>query len=367
MKMIWNKNSNRFKMTAICIAMFMTVSLVWWDASVASKARAAGADVSDTTHVIMAGDTELAVVGSYNEGEMAVELIKDSYGANDSAEEAIVSPAITVKPVETAVAEKDPEVMNAKEAAESIIEKNSGDEPIFTVAVKRSGLSKISVPYKTKTVEDSDLEEGKTKVVTEGENGVSLIMGDTVLVNGQQTESNILETKVLKKPVDKVIHKGTKEKEVKKDATSSKSSSSSKATSSSQGSGTTTGSFTWPIPSSHNVVSGYGGRVGPIYGNEFHMGIDIAGSYGAPIVAADGGTVVEAGWHYSYGYQVVIQHSNGLKTKYAHNSSLAVSVGQKVSKGQTISYCGSTGDSVATHLHFEVWLGGSHVNPYNYL
>lgn len=347
--------------------MFMAVSLVWWDASVASKARAAGADVSDTPHVIMAGDTELAVVGSYNEGEMAVELIKDSYGANDSAEEAIVSPAITVKPVETAVAEKDPEVMDAKEAAESIIEKNSGDEPIFTVAVKRSGLSKISVPYKTKTVKDSDLEKGKTKVVTEGENGVSLIIGDTVLVNGQQKESNILETKVLKKPVDKVIHNGTKEKEVKKAATSSQSSSNSKATSSSQGSGTTTGSFTWPIPSSHNVVSGYGGRVGPIYGNEFHMGIDIAGSYGAPIVAADGGTVVKAGWHYSYGYQVVIQHSNGLKTRYAHNSSLTVSVGQKVSKGQTISYCGSTGDSVATHLHFEVWQGGSHVNPYNYL
>ena len=365
MYIISDKISKKFKMTAICTAMFIAVSFVLWDAAVASKARAAGMNVSDTPHVIMAGDTELAVVGSYNEGELTVELIKDRYGANDSAAEAIVSPAITVKPMVTAVGEKDPQIMEAEDAAEVIIKKNSGKEPIFTVTVQHSGLSKISVPYKTKTVKDPNLEKGTTKVVAEGENGVSLIMGDTVTVNGVQTEADILNTKVLKAPVDKVIHEGTKEKEVEKNSTASNGSSQSAL--GSQGSGRTTGSFTWPLPSSRNVVSGYGGRVGPIYGNEVHMGIDISGSYGAPVVAADGGTVVEAGWHYSYGYQVVIKHSNGLKTRYAHNSSLAVRVGQKVSKGQTISYCGSTGDSVAPHLHFEVWQGGSHVNPYNYL
>lgn len=352
-------------MTAICIAMFMAVSLVWWDASVALKARAAGADITNTPHAVVAGDRELAVVASYSEGEKTVELIKEAYGADDSSAEAIVSPAISIKPVVTVIGEKDPQVLNANDAADAILEKNKGEEPLFTVAVKYSGLNKISVPYKTETVEDSDLEKGKTEVVTEGENGISLVMGDILMVNGIQKEAEILDTKVIKEPVNRVIHKGTKvEKEETADSGSSKSSSGSSASSSS---GITTGNFTWPIPSSHNVVSGYGGRVGPVYGNEFHMGIDIAGSYGAPIVAADGGTVVEAGWHYSYGYQVVIQHSNGLKTRYAHNSSLAVSVGQKVSKGQTIAYCGSTGDSVAPHLHFEVWLGGSHVNPYNYL
>lgn len=341
------------RMAAFSMAMLMAFGLVLWDASMAQRARAAGTDLTETPHAIMAGDTELAVVSSYGEGEAAIKLIKEAYGADGSEVDSIISPAITIEPVVTVAGEKDPQTMGADEAAEAILKKNSGDDPIFTVAVKHSGLSKITVPYKTKTVKDSNLEKGKTKVVTEGKNGVSLLMGDTVTVNGVQKKADILETKVLKEPTTKVIHKGTKEKK--------------KKSSSVNGQGVTTGSFTWPLPSSRNVVSGYGGRVGPIYGNEFHMGIDISGSYGAPVVAADGGTVVEAGWHYSYGYQVVIQHSNGLKTRYAHNSSLAVSAGQKVSKGQTISYCGSTGDSVGTHLHFEVWKGGSHVNPYNYL
>jgi murein DD-endopeptidase MepM/ murein hydrolase activator NlpD len=89
-----------------------------------------------------------------------------------------------------------------------------------------------------------------------------------------------------------------------------------------------------------------------------HAGIDLAEPAGTPIHAAGAGTVVTAGWAYSgYGISVVIDHGNGVLTHYAHQSSTAVKVGQRVTAGQTIGYEGSTGDSTGPHLHFEVHLG----------
>ena len=110
----------------------------------------------------------------------------------------------------------------------------------------------------------------------------------------------------------------------------------------------------------------FGGRY--IFGRySYHSGIDIAASYGASIRAADGGKVTFAGYKGSYGNLVVITHDNGTQTYYGHNSSLLVSAGQKVSKGQAIARAGSTGRSTGTHCHFEVRVRGSAVNPLNYL
>ena len=88
---------------------------------------------------------------------------------------------------------------------------------------------------------------------------------------------------------------------------------------------------------------------------------------GTLVVAADGGTVVTAGWSGSYGWCVVIDHGNGRRTRYAHNSALLVKVGQKVAKGEAISRVGSTGNSTGPHLHFEVIKNGAFQNPWNYI
>ena len=99
------------------------------------------------------------------------------------------------------------------------------------------------------------------------------------------------------------------------------------------------------------------------FGQGGHRGVDICGPYGTPIYACDGGTVIEAGWHWSWGYYIKIDHGNGMATLYAHNSSLLVSAGQTVTAGQCISLMGSTGNSSGNHCHLEVYVNGGLVNP----
>lgn len=98
-----------------------------------------------------------------------------------------------------------------------------------------------------------------------------------------------------------------------------------------------------------------------------HNGIDIAGGYGADIIAADSGTVLFSGNSSSYGKYIVISHGGGLTTLYAHCSQLLVSAGATVSRGQTIAKVGSTGKSTGPHLHFEVSLNGSRPDPLSYV
>ena len=144
---------------------------------------------------------------------------------------------------------------------------------------------------------------------------------------------------------------------------SSSSGSSGGSSSGSIGSGgyVSTGNFTWPVPGFTNISCGY---------SSGHKAIDISGGgrtiYGTPIVAADSGKVVTATYHYSYGNYVMIDHGGGYSTLYAHASSLAVSAGQTVTKGQTIAYVGSTGNSTGPHLHFEVRVNGNRQNPFNW-
>ena len=126
--------------------------------------------------------------------------------------------------------------------------------------------------------------------------------------------------------------------------------------------------FIWPAPGNTRITSEYGWRIHPTMGvNKFHSGIDIATPSGVPIVAAAAGTVVTATYNTGYGYYVVVSHGNGLSTLYAHHSSISVSVGQKVSQGQQLALSGSTGFSTGPHLHFEVLVNGSTVNPISYL
>ncbi|NLN21968.1 MAG: peptidoglycan DD-metalloendopeptidase family protein [Syntrophomonadaceae bacterium] len=126
------------------------------------------------------------------------------------------------------------------------------------------------------------------------------------------------------------------------------------------------GSMIWPAAGP--ITSGYGMRIHPIYGTySMHTGIDIGAPHGAPVKAADGGTVIYVGWMGGYGNTVVVDHGGGISTLYAHLSGFAVSSGSRVGQGQVIAYVGSTGNSTGPHLHFEVRINGHHTNPLGYL
>ncbi len=145
--------------------------------------------------------------------------------------------------------------------------------------------------------------------------------------------------------------------------------SSSSSSSSSSGNVTYTGGeFSWPVPGRSYISSGYGYRSRPIgSGREFHTGYDIPAPYGSNIVAAQSGKVIYASYMNGYGYTVMIDHGGGLVTLYGHNSSLVVSKGASVSKGQVIAKAGSTGNSTGNHCHFEVRKNGKHTSPKPYL
>lgn len=127
------------------------------------------------------------------------------------------------------------------------------------------------------------------------------------------------------------------------------------------------GSLTWPCPSYSRISSPYGYRTHPISGaRKLHKGLDIAASSGNPVIAAASGTVVQSYFSSSYGNYVVISHGGGLMTAYAHMTRRLVSEGDSVAAGQQVGTVGSTGNSTGPHLHFEVYVGGSTVNPMNY-
>lgn len=130
------------------------------------------------------------------------------------------------------------------------------------------------------------------------------------------------------------------------------------------GTATATASFVWPVASYVYISSRFGMRVHPITGQtRSHTGLDIASNQGTSVYAADGGKVTMAGWNGGYGNCIMIDHGNGYVTLYGHLNGFAISQGDTVSQGQTIGYVGSTGTSTGSHLHFEVLLNGSRIDP----
>lgn len=130
------------------------------------------------------------------------------------------------------------------------------------------------------------------------------------------------------------------------------------------------GQFGWPSLRYSNITSYYGWRFN---GSDFHTGIDISGAniYGTPVVASNSGKVVFVNTSYTpgkgYGKYLIVDHGGGYTTLYAHNSEIVVSVGDYVTRGQTIAKVGSTGWSTGPHIHFEIRVNGKHTNPLSYL
>ena len=128
------------------------------------------------------------------------------------------------------------------------------------------------------------------------------------------------------------------------------------------------GKFKWPAPSYTRISDEYGTRIHPILGTQqFHNGVDMAAPSGSPILAAYDGEVIAASYSPTMGNYIMIDHGDGLITIYMHASSVSVSPGTMVARGEQIGCVGSTGRSTGPHLHFSVRENGSYVSPWNYL
>ena len=128
------------------------------------------------------------------------------------------------------------------------------------------------------------------------------------------------------------------------------------------------GEFLWPTPGNTYITSYYGMRFHPIlHYYRSHNGIDIGAPMGAPVVASNPGTIITASYVGSYGNVVMIDHGGGVVSNYAHGSKILVEVGQVVERGEIIMEVGSTGLSTGPHLHFEIKINGTFVNPLPYV
>ena len=188
-------------------------------------------------------------------------------------------------------------------------------------------------------VDNPYLYVGTENVIREGSKGNRSVVALVTYVNGVESDREIIKETIIKESVPKKVERGT----------------------------LTPPTYIKPVNST-TVTSHYGYRIHPITGAySFHSGVDWYVPSGTSVRAASSGQVTFAGWNGSYGYCVDIVHSDGSKTRYAHLNSIAVGYGQTVTQGQVIAYSGSTGNSTGPHLHFEIYINGSSVNPLDYV
>lgn len=219
------------------------------------------------------------------------------------------------------------------------------EESLLEVWLTKTVSWEEEIPYATETTRSADYTVGTRKTLQEGVPGVRLVTAENVYdTDGMLLEQTILRTETLQEPVTQKVVVGTKKI----------------TTSTTQITGN--GQFIWPVPQYRYCSRWYGGS---------HRGVDICAPAGTPIYASAGGTIYKAGYERAgagtnYGYSVIINHSGGYQTVYAHCLSLVVHAGQTVKQGQLIGYVGSTGRSSGNHCHFEIRRNGSYLAPQNF-
>lgn len=211
-------------------------------------------------------------------------------------------------------------------------------KPLVVVTVTEDVTEIEPIPFATTHRNDSRMFQGLTRIITPGKAGRQEVVYRIARENGRETGREVLSKKVLEEPRTQEVARGTAVAPVRG-----------------------TGQFIWPIAGRGRITSRFGPR-----GRSFHNGLDIGSPAGTPVLAADDGVVIHAGWAGSFGILVTIEHGNGYVTRYAHNSATLVADGQKVKKGQQIARVGSTGRSTGPHLHFEVLRNVRHLNPLNF-
>lgn len=235
------------------------------------------------------------------------------------------------------------------------------EQPVLRVQSVVVSSYEKKIAYSTITEKDPNKYTTYSNVKQEGKNGVQKVTQQITYIDGVEVSRTVTGKETLVEPVDKIVVVGTKKTTTTR-YSSNNGSFNNTAKPNPNVSGT--GRFTWPLPGVSNISSYYGMRWGRL-----HSGIDIScsGVYGRTIVAADKGTVTTVRNSPSgYGLHVIINHGNGYTTLYAHCSSVMVSAGQTVSKGQAIAKVGNSGRSTGPHLHFEIRVNGSARNPLNW-
>lgn len=224
----------------------------------------------------------------------------------------------------------------------------SNEVRFLQVRVIRTEQRDEEIPYDTVRTNSDTLVKGVTKTTREGEVGIDRVTELVSYVDGIRVSAEEVSRERIKDPVDEQVSVGTRSVSGLPGGTVV------------QGSG----SMAWPVDGLYQISSPYGYRWGRL-----HAGVDISGggAYGHVIRAAESGTVEYAGYDGDFGYNIIINHGGGIKTRYAHCSSLGVSYGEYVEKGQAIARVGNTGYSFGAHLHFEVHVNGSRVNPLSYI
>ena len=216
--------------------------------------------------------------------------------------------------------------------------------PYLTVANVERQTYVQNIPYDIVYQDDNTMYQGDYKVLSGGVYGKADVTANVTYVNGMESSRQIVASVTLVEPTTEIQARGTIPRP----------------------SWFPNGYFIWPC--SGVITSYFGYRDTGIPGaTTYHRAIDIARSYGTPIYASDGGTVVHSGWYGTLGYCVIIDHGNGYQTTYGHNSELYVSYGDKVYQGECIAAMGSTGVSSGPHCHFGIQYYGTWVNPLNYL
>ncbi len=247
---------------------------------------------------------------------------------------------------------------NLREGDTVLVEK---EQPVLRVQSVVVSSYEKKIAYSTITERDSTKYTTYNNVKQQGKDGVQKVTQEIVYIDGVEVSRTVIDRETLVEPVDKIVVVGTKKTTTTRyNAGGGSFSSTAKPNPNVNG----TGRFTWPLPGVNSISSYYGMRWGRL-----HSGIDIScsGVYGRTIVAADAGTVTSVKNSPSgYGLHLIINHGNGYTTLYAHCSSILVSAGQTVSKGQAIAKVGNSGRSTGPHLHFEIRVNGSAKNPMNW-
>lgn len=226
----------------------------------------------------------------------------------------------------------DPDVIQEGQALSLVVA-----QPFIHLSSVETVTYTEEIPFPVEAQEDPDLWPFQERVITEGVPGKRQVTVRIERHDGEEQRREVLGTQVSAKPRTQVVARGTKQAPEKG-----------------------TGSFLWPVKG--EITSYFGPRWG-----SFHPGVDIAAREGTPVKATDGGTVVFVGWYGNYGQAILIDHGNGkLITLYGHLSDYNVSEGDTVQKGDVIGYVGNTGYSTGAHLHFEVRVKGSAVDPLSF-
>lgn len=211
--------------------------------------------------------------------------------------------------------------------------------PFVTVTVTEVVTETQTIPYDIAYEYTDQLYKGQIQVQSIGQTGSKEVTVERTKQNGVETASNVLTETILSEPVTQIALAGTSSIAIQ------------------------SGSGQLQLPLAYiEVSSPFGSR-----GGSFHRAVDLRAPKGTSIMAADSGTVVSAGWSGTYGQLIVIDHGNGMATKYAHCDTIGVTVGQNVQKGEVIGTVGITGNATGYHLHFEVVVNGVAKNPMNYL